>query len=151
MQTPKINPYLDTIYAPVRDELTIDELEVIGEIPEDLTGMYVRNSPNPRFEPPGRYHWFDGDGMLHGVAFQGGKATYRNRYVQTQAFQVEDERGEAVWGGILDPAQMGLPGPWGGGGRYYTRCVFLAGEGPAAAIARGPMRGNACGGMRRWV
>lgn len=110
MQTPKINPYLDTIYAPVRDELTIDELEVIGELPEDLTGMYVRNSPNPRFEPPGRYHWFDGDGMLHGVAFQGGKATYRNRYVQTRAFQVEDERGEAVWGGILDPAQMGLPG-----------------------------------------
>ena len=25
------------------------------------------NGPNPRYRTEGRYHWFDGDGMLHGI------------------------------------------------------------------------------------
>ncbi|TMD01049.1 MAG: carotenoid oxygenase family protein [Chloroflexi bacterium] len=60
-----VNPYLEGRYAPVADELTVDTLEVVGTLPEELDGVYVRNGPNPRFAPPGRYHWFDGDGMLH--------------------------------------------------------------------------------------
>jgi len=32
----------------------------------------VRNGPNPQF-PRGRYHWFDGDGMLHGVHLGNGQ------------------------------------------------------------------------------
>src|SRR5947209_6092528 len=60
-----VNPYLEGRYAPVADELTVDTLEVVGTLPEELDGVYVRNGPNPRFAPPGRYHWFDGDAMLH--------------------------------------------------------------------------------------
>jgi len=97
------NPFLDGPHAPVDDEVTIDGLEVVGELPAELRGQYVINSPNPRFTPQGRYHWFDGDGMVHGVHLVDGKATYRNRWVRTAAFLEEEEAGEPKWGGILDP------------------------------------------------
>lgn len=72
--------------------------------------MFCRNSPNSQFEPLGRYHWFDGDGMIHGLHVEDGKAVYRNRWVRTRAFEHEAEAGSAQWPGILDPVKMGLPG-----------------------------------------
>jgi carotenoid cleavage dioxygenase-like enzyme len=78
------SPYLEGPFAPIDAEITADDPAVIGEIPRDLSGMFVRNGANPRFEPIGRYHWFDGDGMLHGVHLADGRATYRNRYVRTR-------------------------------------------------------------------
>lgn len=65
MQTTAVNPYLDGNFAPVQTEITADTLKVIGELPPDLSGMFVRNGPNPQRSPIGHYHWFDGDGMLH--------------------------------------------------------------------------------------
>jgi carotenoid cleavage dioxygenase-like enzyme len=35
-------------YAPVRDELTAFDLPVLGTIPRELRGCYVRNAPNPK-------------------------------------------------------------------------------------------------------
>jgi carotenoid cleavage dioxygenase len=98
------NPYLETIFAPVREETTADALEVIaGELPRDLDGVYVRNGPNARFDPIGRYHWFDGDGMLHALRFSDGRASYRNRWVRTDAFRREDAAGRPLWRGIMEP------------------------------------------------
>jgi carotenoid cleavage dioxygenase len=98
------NPYLETIFAPVREETTADALEVIaGEVPRDLEGVYVRNGPNPRFDPAGRYHWFDGDGMLHALRFADGRASYRNRWVRTDAWRREDAAGRPLWRGIMEP------------------------------------------------
>mgnify|MGYP003331083535 CR=1 FL=1 len=51
-------------FAPIEQEVVLDLTDVEGEIPKDLTGIHVRNGPNRRFEAPGRYHWFDGDGMV---------------------------------------------------------------------------------------
>ena len=75
--TPVERPYLQGNYAPIHSEIAADTLEVIGELPRDLAGVFVRNSSNPRFLPEGRYHWFDGDGMLHGVRISRGRASYR--------------------------------------------------------------------------
>jgi len=69
-------------FAPVEEELTVTELRVEGEIPAELSGLYCRNGSNPHtgFSE----HWFLGDGMVHGVRLEGGKASwYRNRYVRT--------------------------------------------------------------------
>ena len=77
------NPFLKGNYAPVREEVTAERLPIVGKLPPELSGMYVRNGPNPQFAPLGRYHWFDGDGMLHGVLLRDGQASYRNRYLQT--------------------------------------------------------------------
>ena len=71
-------------YAPVHDELTDSELTVEGSIPADLNGWYLRNGPNPRQDSP---HWFTGDGMVHGVRLENGRAAwYRNRWVRTDSF-----------------------------------------------------------------
>lgn len=97
------NPYLGGVYAPVHEEVTAGELEVIGEIPADLAGAYLRNGPNPRYEAAGRYHWFDGDGMLHALSFDGGRASYRNRWIRTRGFEREGGDGRALWTGIMEP------------------------------------------------
>lgn len=96
------NPYLLGVYAPVTEEITAADLTVIGQIPEDLNGVFLRNGPNPRFQPQGRYHWFDGDGMVHAVHLEGGKARYRNRWVRTAAFHAESEAGRALWTGAME-------------------------------------------------
>ena len=80
------NPYLEGFLAPVRAEVTATDLPVTGHIPEHLDGRYLRNGPNPAEEvDPATYHWFTGDGMVHGVALRDGKACwYRNRWVRSR-------------------------------------------------------------------
>ncbi|MFP8874433.1 MAG: carotenoid oxygenase family protein, partial [Myxococcota bacterium] len=74
--------HLQGNFAPVADELTETKLEVEGAIPPELTGLYVRNGANPATGQSD--HWFLGNGMLHGVRLESGKAAwYRNRYVRT--------------------------------------------------------------------
>ncbi|MDH4363752.1 MAG: carotenoid oxygenase family protein [Acidimicrobiia bacterium] len=77
------NRYLEGNYGPVADEVTAFDLEVIGELPPELEGRYLRNGPNPLSVPDeATHHWFAGDGMVHGVRLRGGRAEwYRNRYV----------------------------------------------------------------------
>lgn len=79
------NPYLEDFLAPVSAEVTAHDLRVTGRIPEHLDGRYLRNGPNPVAEvDPAVYHWFSGDGMVHGVALRDGQARwYRNRWVRT--------------------------------------------------------------------
>jgi carotenoid cleavage dioxygenase len=103
------NPYLQGNFAPINTEITTDTLEVIGELPPDLSGIFVRNGPNPQRNPIGQYHWFDGDGMLHGVQLNDGKATYKNRYVRTKGWNIEHEAGKAIWTGMLEPPQLDNP------------------------------------------
>jgi carotenoid cleavage dioxygenase len=96
------NPYLLGVYAPVQEEVTSDELTVVGQIPPDLNGVYLRNGPNARHPVKGRYHWFDGDGMVHAVHFENGRARYRNRWVRTRAFEAESAAGRALWTGVME-------------------------------------------------
>lgn len=71
-------------YVPVPDELTAVDLPVVGAIPPELTGWYLRNGPNPR-DAAG--HWCIGDGMVHGIRLDHGRAAwYRNRWVHTDSF-----------------------------------------------------------------
>jgi carotenoid cleavage dioxygenase len=105
--------YLQAEHEPVERELDVEGLAVEGALPEGLHGLYVRNSPNPQFPPEGRYHWFDGDGMVHGLKLEGGCARYVNRWVRTRGFEAEREAGRALWRGILEPVSreaMQLPG-----------------------------------------
>ena len=70
-------------YAPVTEERTVVDLAVEGTIPPELRGVYMRNGPNPKSGYSS--HWFVGDGMLHGVRLENGRAQwYRNRYVRTR-------------------------------------------------------------------
>lgn len=94
--------WLTGLYEPVDDELDVTGLTVTGELPAALHGTYLRNGPNPAFPPPGRYHLFDGDGMLHGVTLGGGRASYRNRWIASRGLAVERRAGRALYSGLSD-------------------------------------------------
>jgi carotenoid cleavage dioxygenase-like enzyme len=107
------SPYLAGNYRPVDHEGVDEQLAVVGTLPRELNGIFVRNGSNPRFAPPGRYHWFDGDGMIHTVQFEDGRASYRNRYVRTRAFELESEAGRSLWRGLEEPPDFANPhGPF---------------------------------------
>ncbi|MFM7150548.1 MAG: carotenoid oxygenase family protein [Gemmataceae bacterium] len=99
--SPTNSPFLQGNYAPVREEVTAENLKVIGKLPAEMDGMFVRNGPNPQFPPRNAYHWFDGDGMLHGVRVRDGKADYRNRYLRTEGWREEHAAGKALYNGLL--------------------------------------------------
>ncbi|MEQ8232768.1 MAG: carotenoid oxygenase family protein, partial [Gammaproteobacteria bacterium] len=79
------HPYLSGIHAPLGEELTLGALEVDGMLPRELDGRYLRIGPNPLVRPnPATHHWFVGDGMVHGIRLQDGKALwYRNRWIRS--------------------------------------------------------------------
>jgi carotenoid cleavage dioxygenase len=80
------NPFLTGIHEPMTSELTLTELDVTGTIPAGLEGRYLRIGPNPVAADPASYHWFIGDGMVHGLALSGGRALwYRNRWIRSNA------------------------------------------------------------------
>ena len=97
-----VNPFLQGNFAPWRMEGVADDLEIVGAIPRELNGTYYRNGPNPAFEPPGRYHWFDGDGMIHAITLGDGRAHYRNRYVSSNGLRDERAAGRGIHSGLLD-------------------------------------------------
>mgnify|MGYP000526831238 FL=1 len=125
------HPYLNGAWTPNFTEYTATDMEVIGRIPDDIDGVYIRNTENPVQEPIGHYHPFDGDGMLHSMSFKDGKAEYRNRFVRTKGFNAEQEAGAALWAGIANPPSMSVRPGWGAQGGVKdsssTDVVFLAG------------------------
>jgi carotenoid cleavage dioxygenase len=94
--------FLQGPLAPVADELDVADLAVEGALPAGLSGTFLRNGPNPQFTPPGRYHPFDGDGMLHAVYLDDGQARYRNRWIESRGLLAERARGRAVYGGLSE-------------------------------------------------
>ena len=96
------DPFLKGNYAPWPMEGEAHDLVVQGEIPQELNGTLYRNGSNPQFSPRGRYHWFDGDGMIHAFTLGDGNAHYRNRWVRTERFKLEREAGEALLAGLSD-------------------------------------------------
>lgn len=93
---------------PVSEEVDVADCRVSGELPRGLRGTFVRNGPNPAFEPIGRYSALDGDGMLHAVTFAEGSVSYRNRWVRSRGLLAELRRGEAIYPGLGDV--MNFPG-----------------------------------------
>jgi carotenoid cleavage dioxygenase len=93
--------YLSGVYAPVLEELTRTDLQVVGEIPRDLSGLFAQNGPNPRFPPGAGHSWFDGDGMVQGVQVEDGRATFRSRWVATAGLQEDLAAGCATYVGSM--------------------------------------------------
>ena len=90
--------------APVEKENNTVCTEVIGKVPEELAGSFVRIGSNPVFvDNPETYHPFDGDGMIHEVHFQNGTASYVNAFVNTKGLQLEREKGDYIWTGLASP------------------------------------------------
>jgi carotenoid cleavage dioxygenase len=110
------NPFLTGIHQPLSDEATLEAPKVTGTIPPELDGCYMRNGPNPIEANAATYHWFVGDGMIHGLRLKDGKAQwYKNRWVRSTS--VSKALGEA-------PA----PGPRGSFDTVNTNVLGYAGK-----------------------
>lgn len=109
------HPYRTGAWTPNTVEVDAYELDVVeGEIPKDLSGIYLRNTENPLFDAiTGRYHPFDGDAMIHAIRFEGGHASYRNRFVKTAGLLAELEAGKSLWAGILESPELSERDGWG--------------------------------------
>jgi len=97
------DPFLQGFYAPLNSESDQPDLRVSGELPKELVGTLYRNGPDPQFVPRGPYHWFDGDGMIHAFHIEGGRASYRNRWVRTPKWKMEHAAGKSLSGGFNNP------------------------------------------------
>jgi len=86
----------------------IDEVE--GTIPSSLQGTLFRNGPG-LLEVNGQriHHPFDGDGMVCAIAFDNGRAHFRNRFVRTEGFLKEQQAGKILYRGVFGTQK---PGGW---------------------------------------
>lgn len=103
------HPYRTGPWRPQHNEMNVDRMEVTGEIPADLNGVYLRNTENPIHPAIQRYHPFDGDGMVHLVGFRDGQAFYRNRFVRTAGMAMEGDAGRSLWAGIAEDPRLSEP------------------------------------------
>lgn len=104
-------PMLTGPFAPIFDELVLDDLPVEGRIPDDLNGVYLRNGPNQQYEPKGAHHYFDGEGMMHSGVFRDGKFTYRNKWIRTEGWQKNDAAGEELYWGVMNSLKGSVDKP----------------------------------------
>ena len=90
------------------NEYDYEITEIEGEIPAELSGTLFRNGPGllDIGDSP-IHHPFDGDGMISAFSFQNGKAHYRNRFVQTEAYVKEKEAGKILYRGVFGTQKPG--------------------------------------------
>ena len=100
---PSDNPFLHGYYGPVNTEADAGHLHITGEMPKELCGTLYRNGPNPQFAPRGPYHWFGGDGMIHAFHIENGNVSYKNRWVRTPKWELENKEGEGLSGTFGNP------------------------------------------------
>lgn len=111
---PMTNPFLNGIHKPMTEEKTLANFKVTGTIPPSLSGRYLRIGPNPAGEiDAAKAHWFLGDGMVHGIRIEGGKAVwYRNRWIRSNRVA----------------RITGLPAAPGAGGSVNTNVLGIGGK-----------------------
>ncbi len=86
----------------------IDDID--GEIPPELHGTFFRNGPG-LLDVNGQklHHPFDGDGMVCAIAFDQGRAYFRNRFVRTEGYLAEQKAGKILYRGVFGTQK---PGGW---------------------------------------
>ncbi|PSQ52278.1 beta-carotene 15,15'-monooxygenase [Halobacteriales archaeon SW_12_67_38] len=98
-------------FEPVRGECAGVSLPVEGDLPNWLSGTLLRNGPGT-FEAGDRRlnHWFDGFAMLRRFAIRGGRVTYANRFLRSEAHEHVREHGELGFREFATDPDTGLVG-----------------------------------------
>ncbi|TGD90042.1 carotenoid oxygenase family protein [Mycolicibacterium sp. CH28] len=86
-------------FWPMRFEATVEECIVThGEIPKDLAGGLYRTGPCwKRPTAQGSTPLLAMDGMLQGLVFESGRADFRNRWVRTPKYLLEDRHRKGMF------------------------------------------------------
>ena len=93
-------------FADLNEELTLDRIELKGELPPWLSGSLVRVTPAKfDLEQGAIRHWFDGLAMLHRFGIDDGKVSYANRFIRSDAYE-KAQKGERLSQGFAtDPCR----------------------------------------------
>jgi len=91
--TPNPNNYfLKGVFRPVQQEIQIRVPYKKDSLFASLKGScFLQIGSNPRFHDRAGYHWFDGDGMVHGVFFHESELVYTNHWIRTERFLTESK------------------------------------------------------------
>jgi carotenoid cleavage dioxygenase-like enzyme len=102
-------------FRPMRFEATIEECIVAhGEIPRDLAGGFYRTGPTWKRPVAGNEAnaLLAMDGMVQGITFENGRADFRNRWIRTPKYNLEQRNGKGMFtwsdGKWRDWRSMGL-------------------------------------------
>src|SRR4051794_11396734 len=86
-------------FKPMRFEATVEDCIVShGEIPKDLAGGFYRVGPT--FKRPAAQNTFgllSMDGMVQGLVLENGRADFRNRWVRTPKYLLEEKYGKGMF------------------------------------------------------
>lgn len=96
----------------IRREHGFEPLRIEGAIPAELRGSFYRNGPGLVELLGRRYdHWFDGDGVVNAIRFDGGAAEGSVRLLRTNGLTEERRRG-APYFGAYGTKTPGFWNPW---------------------------------------
>jgi beta,beta-carotene 9',10'-dioxygenase len=86
-------------FRTLESELTADELELSGSLPQWLSGSLLRTGP-AKFEVGSQQmrHWFDGLAMLHRFTIDGGRVSYGSRFLDSRSYRRARETGRIAFG-----------------------------------------------------
>ncbi|KAM5376886.1 hypothetical protein ACJZ2D_005230 [Fusarium nematophilum] len=96
------------VSRPFRAEASIEDVEVEGEIPKELSGTFYRVMQDPYYE---RDHYlngsktipFDGDGSISAFRIKDGKVSFQQKYVMTERLVAERKASRALFGMLASP------------------------------------------------
>ncbi|MBV8929906.1 MAG: carotenoid oxygenase family protein [Mycobacteriaceae bacterium] len=90
---------LSGAFRPMRFEATVEDCATtFGEIPKELSGGFYRVGPT--FKRPTRQGGnglLAMDGMVQGLIFDNGRADFRNRWIRTPKYLLEERHGRAMF------------------------------------------------------
>lgn len=109
------SPWFAGVNLPSRAEVDVEDLQVIGTIPQEIDGAFYRVAADHQFPP--KYPDdipFNGDGMISTFRFKGGGVSLKSRYVKTQRWHAERQARRALFGKyrnrhLDDPSVGGMP------------------------------------------
>ncbi|KGO42860.1 Carotenoid oxygenase [Penicillium expansum] len=92
-------PQFSDFMKPCRFEGEVQNLEVHGDIPNDIDGTFYRVMPDPQLPPfIDNDPWFNGDGNVSAFRIKNGSVTFQQKYVRTEKFVREREARRALIG-----------------------------------------------------
>jgi beta,beta-carotene 9',10'-dioxygenase len=107
MEHTAVEPNAKAGFADLNEELTLDSVEVIGELPSWLGGSLVRVTPAKFDVEAGTIrHWFDGLAMLHRFALRHGNVSYANRFIRSDAYEKAQNGERLSQGFATDPCRV---------------------------------------------
>ncbi|KAJ3543879.1 hypothetical protein NM208_g3341 [Fusarium decemcellulare] len=96
------------VSRPFRADAGIEDVEVEGEIPKELSGTFYRVMQDPYYERD--YYLdgsktipFDGDGSISAFRIKDGKVSFQQKYVMTERLVAERKAGRSLFGMLASP------------------------------------------------